>query len=75
MKVAIIYNKDMSGVINEFGMQNKEIYNPNTVKRVFESLEYGGHNVAIIDGNMRVIETLQEFMPRVMEGERNGYCF
>lgn len=23
MKVAIIYNKDLTGVINKFGMQNK----------------------------------------------------
>jgi hypothetical protein len=49
MKVAIIYNKDLSGVINVFGMQNKEVYNPETVKRVASALESGGHNVEIID--------------------------
>ena len=75
MKVAIIYNKDLSGVINQFGMQNKEKYNPKTVKLVAESLEHGGHNVAIIDGNMDVIEQLQDFMPRVLEGERMGMVF
>ena len=75
MKVAIIYNKDMAGVINKFGMQNKEIYNPNTVNRIAEALEQGGHNVRIIDGNMQVIENLQEFMPRVIEGERMGMVF
>jgi len=75
MKVAIIYNKDRSGVINKFGMQNKERYNPKTVRLVAEALEQGGHNVAIIDGNMDVIQQLQDFMPRVMEGERMGMVF
>lgn len=75
MKVAIIHNSDLSGVINRFGIQNKEQYNPETVKRVSEALEAGGHNVAIIDGNMNVIQTLQEFMPRVVQGERMGMVF
>lgn len=75
MKVAIIYNKDLSGVINRFGMQNKETYNPKTIKRVADALENGGHNVAIIDGSMGVIEALQEFMPRVVQGERMGMVF
>lgn len=75
MKVAIIYNKDMTRVINTFGMQNKEIYNPKTVKMVAESLEAGGHNVEIIDGNMQVIDALQNFMPKVIEGERMGMVF
>ena len=75
MKVAIIYNKDLSGVINVFGMQNKEVYNPETVSLVAESLESGGHNVAVIDGNMKVIEQLQQFMPKVIEGEQMGMVF
>ena len=75
MKVAIIYNQDLSGVINQFGMQNKETYNPKTVKYVADALEQYGHNVRIIDGNMKVIESLQEFMPRVIEGERMGMVF
>ena len=75
MKVAIIHNMDMTGVINRFGLQNKEIYNPKTIKLVAEALEIGGHNVDAIDGNMHVIESLQEFMPRVMEGERLGMVF
>ena len=75
MKVAIIYNKDVTRVINQFGMQNKEFYNPKTVRIVSNSLETGGHNVEIIDGNMHVIEALQNFMPKVLEGERMGMVF
>lgn len=75
MKVAIIHNEDVSGVINRFGMQNKEQYNPKTVKRVSDALEAGGHNVSVIDGNMHIVEKLQEFMPRVVQGERMGVVF
>lgn len=75
MKIAIIYNEDTQGVINRFGMQNKEVYNPQTVKLVADSLEGGGHNVAIIDGNMHVVEHLQNFMPKVLEGEQMGMVF
>lgn len=42
MKIAIIYNQDQKGVINRFGMQNKEFYNPKTVQLVANSLEEGG---------------------------------
>lgn len=75
MKVALIYNKDISGVINTFGMQNKEFYNERTVKKVADSLEKAGHNVAILDGNKQIIERLENFMPRVSEGEQMGMIF
>ncbi|MBS2211524.1 ATP-grasp domain-containing protein [Carboxylicivirga mesophila] len=75
MKVALIYNKDISGVINTFGMQNKEFYNEKTVKKVAESLEKAGHNVAVLDGNKQIIERLENFMPRVNQGEQMGMIF
>ncbi len=75
MKVALIYNKDIDGVINTFGMQNKEFYNEKTVKKVAQSLEKAGHNVAILDGNKQIIERLENFMPRVYEGEQMGMIF
>ena len=77
MKVAVIYNKqqDVEGVINVFGMQNQETYNPQTVERVASSLEKGGHNVRIVDGNIKVIEQLEAFMPRVVQGELPGMVF
>ena len=77
MKVAVIYNKkeDAEGVINVFGMQNQETYNPKTVERVASALEQGGHNVRVIDGNINVIEQLTEFMPRVIQGESPGMVF
>ncbi|MBN1999497.1 ATP-grasp domain-containing protein, partial [candidate division KSB1 bacterium] len=75
MRIAIIYNKDMTRVINTFGIQNKEKYSPKTVQRVTDALVSAGHNVQIIDGNMHVFESLRDFMPKVMEGERMGMVF
>lgn len=75
MKVALIHNKDIKGVINTFGMQNKEFYNEKTVRKVAESLEKAGHNVAVLDGNKQIIERLENFMPRVNEGEQMGMIF
>lgn len=78
MKVAVIYNKHEvhpSDVINLFGPQTKERYNPKTVEMVASSLEKGGHNVRVIEGNIEVAEDLQGFMPRVIAGERPGMVF
>lgn len=75
MRVAVVHNSDPSGVINVFGPQNRERYNPRTVERVARALESGGHTVRIVDGNMHVVERLQDFMPRVMTGERPGMVF
>ena len=79
MKVAVIFNKrkktEGEGVINVFGPQNQETYNPKTVERVAAALEEGGHNVRIIDGNIHVIDQLQEFMPRVVQGDQPGMVF
>ncbi len=75
MRVAVVHNRDQSGVINVFGPQNRERYNPRTVERVARALESGGHTVRVIDGNMHVVERLQDFMPRVIAGERPGMVF
>ncbi len=75
MKVAIIYNEDIEGVINTFGMQNKEFYNKNTISKVAKSLEKAGHNVVVFDGNKQIIERLESFMPRVLDGEQMGMVF
>ncbi len=75
MKIAIIYNKDINGVINTFGIQNKEFYNKKTVMKVAQNLEKSGHNVAVLDGNKQIIERLENFMPRVNEDEQMGIVF
>ena len=75
MRIAVVHNRDQSGVINVFGPQNRERYNPRTVELVAKALEQGGHTVRVIDGNMNVVEQLKDFMPRVVAGERPGMVF
>lgn len=78
MKVAVIFNKEEikeSDVIYRFGMPTKERYKPRTIEMVASALESGGHNVRIIEGNKNVIDDLENFMPRVVSGERLGMIF
>lgn len=78
MKVAVIYNKGEekdTDVINVFGMQTKERYSSRMAEMVASALEKGGHNVRILDGNMQIIDELQNFMPKVVRGERPGMVF
>jgi D-alanine-D-alanine ligase len=75
VRVAVIHNRDRDGVINVFGPQNRELYNPKTVERVAAALETGGHSVRVIDGNMHLVEQLHDFMPKVIEGQRPGMVF
>ncbi len=78
MKVAVIFNKEEikdSDVIYRFGMPTKERYKPRTIEMVASALERGGHNVRIFEGNKFIIDDLQNFMPRVVSGERLGMIF
>ena len=73
-----MYNKkslDENDVINVFGMITKEHYSVKTVEKVAKSLEKGGHSVKIIEGGMNFIETMKDFMPKVVSGERPGMVF
>jgi D-alanine-D-alanine ligase len=73
-----VYNKktiDEKDVINVFGMPTKEHYNIETVEKVAQALEKGGHSVKIIEGGINFIEGMKEFMPRVVSGERPGIVF
>ena len=78
MKTAVIFNKEEitdADVINRFGMPTKERYRQRTIEMVASALESGGHNVRVIEGNMHVITELQNFMPKVVRGERSGMIF
>jgi D-alanine-D-alanine ligase len=78
LKVAVIFNKEEikdTDVIYRFGMPTKERYKPRTIEMVASALEKGGHNVRIFEGNKFVIDDLQNFMPRVVSGERLGMIF
>lgn len=75
MRVAIVYNRDSQRVINLFGMANREKYGLAAIQRIANSLRKGGHQVAAFEGDKDLINNLEEFMPRVVKGERPGMVF
>jgi D-alanine-D-alanine ligase len=75
MKVAIVYNRESERVINLFGLPNREKYGKASIKRISDALKKGGHQVKAFEGDKDLIDRLEEFMPRVVKGERPGMVF
>lgn len=75
MRVAIVYNRDSQRVINLFGLPNREKYGQQAIQRITDSLKKGGHQVAAFEGDKDLIDNLEQFMPRVVKGEKPGMVF
>ncbi len=75
MKVAIVYNRGTGNVINLFGTPNREEIGLETIARISSSLEGGGHQVVAMEGDKKLVERLEEFLPPVVKGERPGLVF
>lgn len=75
MKVAVIYNRESTKVINLFGIPNREKYGLKSINRILNALKNGGHQAIAIEGDKDLIDKLEEFMPRVLKGELPGMAF
>ena len=75
VKIAVVYNRNSRNVINLFGMPNREKIGMQTIKRLTDALRSGGHQVIALEGDKDLIDRLEEFMPRVVRGERPGLVF
>jgi D-alanine-D-alanine ligase len=75
MKIAIVYNRVSQRVINLFGVKNRERYGLKAIKRISDALKTGGHTVKAFEGDKDLIKNLEDFMPRVLKGERPGMVF
>jgi D-alanine-D-alanine ligase len=75
MKVAVIYNRDSKSVINLFGVPSRERYGKKNIKRITDGLKQYGHQVVALEGDKELINNLEDFMPRVLKGERPGMVF
>ena len=75
MKIAIVYNRESQRVINLFGMPNREKYGLKAINRILDALKQGGHSAMAVEGDKDLIDRLEEFMPRVLKGERPGMVF
>jgi D-alanine-D-alanine ligase len=75
MKIAIVYNRESQDVINLFGLPNREMIGRKTIQRILDALKQGGHQVIAVEGDKNLVDRLEEFMPRVVKGERPGMVF
>ncbi|MCK5945159.1 MAG: D-alanine--D-alanine ligase, partial [Planctomycetes bacterium] len=75
MKIAVIYNTKSQRVINQFGTRNQERYGLKSINRIVGCLKQGGHQVVAFEGDKDLIDNLEDFMPRVVKGERPGMAF
>ena len=72
MKVAVVYNPDAKGIINVFGIQNREWYPEETIKRVVAALEKAGHDVRLMPGDRTLLSKLRKFLPKLSKRRSNG---
>jgi D-alanine-D-alanine ligase len=75
MKIAVVYNRESKNVINLFGVPNRERYGKRAIARITAALKEGGHQVITLEGDKDLVPKLEEFMPRVVKGERPGMVF
>ncbi len=75
MKIAIVYNRESQSVINLFGLPNREKYGKKAIKAITDGFKDHGHQVKAFEGDKDLIRKLEEFMPRVLKGERPGMVF
>lgn len=75
MKIAVVYNRVSRKVINLFGVPNHEKYGLKSIRRIVNCLKQGGHHVISFEGDKDLIDNLEDFMPKVLKGERPGIVF
>lgn len=63
MKVAIVRNRNMDGIVSRFGQPCPETYGRRSVQMVIDSMRASGHAVAFFEGDKRLIANLEQFMP------------
>jgi D-alanine-D-alanine ligase len=72
MRVAVVYNKDRKGTINVFGLQNREWYPEETIQKVVNAMESGGHQVELIPADRFLLAKLRKFLPKLSKRRPNG---
>jgi D-alanine-D-alanine ligase len=75
LRIAVVYNRESKSVINLFGIPNREKIGMQTIQRLTGALKEGGHQVIALEGDKNLVDRLEEFMPRVVKGERPGMVF
>jgi D-alanine-D-alanine ligase len=72
LKVAVVYNPDARGIINVFGIQNREWYPQETIQRAVTALEKAGHEVNLIPADRLLLAKLKKFLKGLSKRRPNG---
>ena len=75
MKVAVVRNRESSGIITRFGQACPEVYGGKTIRMVVDALQAGGHAVAEFEGDKTLLGRLEEFMPADTPDQPGGLVF
>ena len=72
LKVAVVYNPDAKGIINAFGIQNREWYPKETIQKAVRALEKKEHEVELIPGDRFLLTKIKKFLPILSKRRSNG---
>jgi D-alanine-D-alanine ligase len=72
MKVAVVQNRDYSGVINTFGHRCPEMYGEMAIQNVIRALRQADHEVLLCEGDKHLLSALEAFMPADGRGRPTG---
>ncbi len=72
MKIAVVYNPHAEGMINVFGIQNREWYPETTIEKAVSALEKGGHEVELVAGDRFLLSKLKKVLPKLSKRRPNG---
>ncbi len=75
MKVAVVRNREDSGVINRFGQPCPEVYGERTVQMVADAFAERAHEVEVLEGDKTLLAELERFMPPDTDGLPTGIVF
>ena len=75
MRVAVVQNKDYSGVINRFGQPCPERYGEKTISSVLQALRQENHEAVLCEGDIRLGSRLEVLLPPDSRGRPSGMVF
>ncbi|PWJ85121.1 D-alanine-D-alanine ligase [Mesorhizobium loti] len=76
MRVAIVQNYDLTGVINRFGQPYLKQYFPGeAVESLVAALQESGHETLVCEGDKGLLTTLERFMPPDSQARPSGIVF
>ncbi|MER9708414.1 ATP-grasp domain-containing protein [Mesorhizobium sp. M0204] len=78
MRVAVVTNRDITGVINRFGQPLPQPPKPLPEwdrESVVAALQEGGHEVLLCEGDKGMLTTLERFMPPDSQARPSGFVF